>query len=207
MNALHALIFGFTLAIAIGPIALLIIHNGINHGLAVAVRSGVGAASADLVYSLFAFAVGSGVIAEMMSHPQWMRLSRIAGATLLIVIGAWLAWKALNPRTKAPVDATSRNRARAPGFWATFGLTIANPLTLVIFIGFAAQLSPGGDSLAALYYSVCVFLGSLIVQMGLALLGASIGKWLANPRVIAVLNFVSGAAIVAFGLRGLMAAS
>lgn len=207
MNALNALIFGFTLAIAIGPIALLIIHNGINHGLAVGVRSGVGAAAADLVYSLFAFAVGSGVIAELVSRPQLMRLSRIAGAALLIVIGAWLAWKALHPRTKTPVDAASRSRVRAPGFWATFALTLANPLTLVIFIGFAAQLSPGGDSLAALYYSVCVFLGSLVVQMGLALLGASIGKWLANPRVIAVLNFVSGAAIVAFGLRGLMAAS
>lgn len=205
MNALHALVFGFTLAIAIGPIALLIIHNGINHGLLVAVRSGVGAAAADLVCSLLAFAVGSSVIAALTSHAQ---LIRVVSASLLIGIGAWLAWKALHSRARQQTGATSGNHGFTPGFWTTFGLTLANPLTLVIFIGFAGQLSPGGDSLEALYYySVCIFLGSLIVQMGLALLGASIGKWLANPRVIAVLNFGSGAAIVAFGLRGLMAAS
>jgi len=204
MNALHALVFGFTLAIAIGPIALLIIHNGINHGLLVAVRSGVGAAAADLVYSLLAFAVGSSVMAALTSHAQ---LIRVVSALLLIGIGAWLAWEALHSRARQQTGATSGNRGFAPGFWTTFGLTLANPLTLVIFIGFAGQLSPGGDSLEAFYYSVCIFLGSLIVQMGLALLGASIGKWLANPRVIAVLNFGSGAAIVAFGLRGLMAVS
>lgn len=204
MNALHALIFGFTLAIAIGPIALLIIHNGINHGLLVAVRSGVGAAAADLVYSLLAFAVGSSVTAALTSHAQ---LIRALSASLLIAIGAWLAWRALQSRARAQTASTSGNRGFAPGLWTTFGLTLANPLTLVIFIGFAGQLSPGGDSRDALYYSVCIFLGSLIVQLGLALLGASIGKWLANPRVIVVLNFASGAAIVAFGLRGLMAVS
>jgi threonine/homoserine/homoserine lactone efflux protein len=204
MNALHALVFGFTLAIAIGPIALLIIHNGINHGLPVAVRSGVGAAAADLVYSLLAFVVGSSVIAALTSHAQ---LIRVVSALLLIGIGAWLAWKALHSLARQQTAATSGKRGFAPGFWTTFGLTLANPLTLVIFIGFAGQLSPGGDSLEAFYYSVCIFLGSLIVQMGLALLGASIGKWLANPRVIAVLNFASGAAIVAFGLRGLMVVS
>lgn len=201
---MHALIFGFTLAIAIGPIALLIIHNGINHGLLTAVRSGVGAAAADLIYSLLAFAVGSSVIATLASHAQ---LIRAVSALLLIGIGAWLAWKALRSGARVRAEATAGNRGFAPGFWTTLGLTLANPLTLVIFIGFAGQLSPGGDSLDALYYSVCVFLGSLVVQMGLALLGASIGKWLANPRVIAVLNFGSGAAIVAFGLRGLMTAS
>ena len=203
MNALHALVFGFSLAIAIGPIALLIIHNGINHGLPVAVRSGVGAATADLIYSLLAFAVGGGILAALTSHAQ---LIRIVSALMLIGIGAWMAWRALRSKASIELGVNSRSGALSPGFWTTLGLTLANPLTLVIFIGFAGQLSPGGDSLEMLYYSACIFVGSLVVQMGLALLGASIGKWLANPRVIAVLNFASGVAIAAFGLRGLIAA-
>jgi len=203
VNALHALVFGFSLAIAIGPIALLIIHNGINHGLPVAVRSGVGAATADLIYSLLAFAVGGGILAALTSHAQ---LIRIVSALMLIGIGAWMAWRALRSKASIELGVNSRSSALSPGFWTTLGLTLANPLTLVIFIGFAGQLSPGGDSLEMLYYSACIFLGSLVVQMGLALLGASIGKWLANPRVIAVLNFASGVAIAAFGLRGLIAA-
>lgn len=200
MSALHALVFGFSLAIAIGPIALLIIHNGINHGLPVAVRSGVGAATADLIYSLLAFAVGGGILAALTSHAQ---LIRIVSALMLIGIGAWMA---LRSKASIELGVNSRSSALSPGFWTTLGLTLANPLTLVIFIGFAGQLSPGGDSLEMLYYSACIFVGSLVVQMGLALLGASIGKWLANPRVIAVLNFASGVAIAAFGLRGLIAA-
>ena len=34
MDELRALLFGATIAAAIGPIALLIIHNGMRHGLA-----------------------------------------------------------------------------------------------------------------------------------------------------------------------------
>jgi threonine/homoserine/homoserine lactone efflux protein len=201
MNALHAFMFGFSLAIAIGPIALLILHNGVNHGLLVAVRSAFGAASADLIYALLAFSVGSEVIATLDAHAAAIRGT---SAVLLIAIGTWLAWRALRWRT-AQSMAASRTPG-SPGFWVTLGLTLSNPLTLALFLGFAAQLSRDGDSLAALYYSVCVFLGSLVVQLVLALLGASIGKWLANARVIAMLNFASGVAIVAFGVRGLAVA-
>lgn len=201
MNALHAFVFGFSLAIAIGPIALLIVHNGVNHGLPVAVRSAFGAASADLIYALFAFALGSEIIATLNAHAGAIRA---VSAALLIAIGSWLAWRALRWRG-ANFSSAARTQGSRPGFWMTLGLTLSNPLTLALFLGFAAQLSRDGDSLAALYYSVFVFLGSLVVQLALALLGASIGKWLANARVIAVLNFASGVAIIAFGVRGLVA--
>ena len=134
MNAMHAFMFGFSLAIAIGPIALLIVHNGMNHGLSVAVRSGFGAASADLIYALLAFSVGSEVINAWAAHGDFLRTS---SALLLVAIGAWLAWQ---PRT-AKSQATPAHRT-APGFWITLGLTLSNPLTLAIFFGFAGQLSP-----------------------------------------------------------------
>jgi threonine/homoserine/homoserine lactone efflux protein len=192
-------VFGFSLAIAIGPIALLIVHNGINHGLLVALRSAFGAATADLVYALLAFSVGSEILASLNAYAGSIRT---ASAVLLIAIGSWLAWRAWGWRAES--GSATRTQGSRPGFWVTLGLTLSNPLTLAIFLGFAAQLSHDGDSLAALYYSVAVFLGSLIVQLALALLGASIVKWLANARVIGVLNFASGVAIVAFGVRGLI---
>jgi threonine/homoserine/homoserine lactone efflux protein len=201
MDAMHALVFGFSLAIAIGPIALLIVHNGVNHGLRVAVLAALGAATADLVYAWLAFAVGSEVINALTAYEDFIRTS---SALLLMAIGAWLVWMTLRLRT-AGSSAPPAYRA-APGFWVTLGLTLSNPLTLVIFFGFAGQLSPGGDSSSATYYALCVFVGSLVVQLALALLGASIGKWLANTRVIGVLNFASGIAIIAFGVRGLIAA-
>ena len=197
---MHAFVFGFSLAIAIGPIALLIVHNGVNHGLRMAVLAALGAASADLIYAWLAFAIGSEVINTLTAYEDFIRAS---SALLLIAIGAWLVWKTLRFRAADP-NATPAHRT-APGFWVTLGLTLSNPLTLVIFFGFAGQLSPGGDSSSTTYYALCVFVGSLVVQLALALLGASIGKWLANTRVIGVLNFASGIAIVAFGVSGLMA--
>jgi threonine/homoserine/homoserine lactone efflux protein len=203
MNALHAFAFGFSLAIAIGPIALLIVQNGIDHGLQVAVRSALGAASADWIYALLAFSVGNEIIRALTPHAPMIRRG---SGLLLIAIGAWLAWKAVRsrPAHSAPSE---RVRPSVAGFWITLGLTLSNPLTLAIFLGFAGQLSLVGDNHSVMFYSLCVFLGSLVVQLALALLGASIGKWLANMRVIAMLNFASGIAIVAFGVRGLLVAS
>jgi threonine/homoserine/homoserine lactone efflux protein len=203
MNALQAFAFGFSLAIAIGPIALLIVNNGVNHGLQVAVRSALGAASADFIYALLAFSVGSEVISTLNVYERGIRTF---SGLLLVAIGAWLAWKALR-RGDTESAPSARAQTSVPGFWITLGLTLSNPLTLAIFLGFAGQLSPGADNYSAAFYSLCVFLGSLVVQLILALLGASIGKWLANARVIGVLNFASGIAIVAFGIRGLLAAN
>jgi threonine/homoserine/homoserine lactone efflux protein len=202
MDLMHAFIFGFSLAIAIGPIALLIVHNGANHGLRVAVRSGVGAATADLIYALLAFSVGNEIIVVLNAYAGAIRGF---SALLLIAIGAWLAWRAVSWRDRT-VAAAPHERGSVPGFWITLGLTLSNPLTLALFLGFAGQLSRDGDRLTAIYCSLFVFLGSLIVQLALALLGASIGKWLANARAIAMLNFASGVAILGFGIRGLIVA-
>lgn len=197
MNALHALLFGISLAIAIGPIALLIIHNGLNHGMSVAVRSGLGAATADLLYCLLAFIIGARVIAALSGHD---RALHVLGGAALIGVGFWLAARAAHPARTS--EKTQRDADRNPGFWVTLTLTLANPLTLAIFLGFAGQLSLGGDSRAAVFLSLCVFTGSLLVQMMFALLGASLGKWVTDRRAIRVLNFISAVAIIAFGARG-----
>lgn len=200
MNALHAFLFGVTLAIAIGPIALLIINNGLNHGLVVAVRSGFGAASADLLYSIVAFLVGARVVAALSGHEKAIHI--VSGGAL-IAVGVWLALKVL--RGPGTVKEERTDAGSGPkGFWVTFLLTVANPLTLAIFLGFAGQLSLDGDNRVAILLSLCVFLGSLLIQMALALLGASLGKWITDPRSIRVLNFVSAIAIAAFGLYGVL---
>jgi threonine/homoserine/homoserine lactone efflux protein len=124
---------------------------------------------------------------------------------MLVALGAWLAWRALRPaKTGTSAEPSLAARLR-PGFWLTLVLTIANPLTVLLFVGFSAQLSLRGDIGAVLYYSLWIALGSVLVNVGLGLCGASIGKWVADRRVITVLNFASGLAIAGFGIRGLVA--
>ncbi len=200
MNALHAFMFGISLAIAIGPIALLIINNGLNYGIGVAVRSGFGAAAADLLYSLIALLVGARVVAALSAYERTIHI--LSGA-LLITIGAWLAFKSTR-RADPAREPAWRPEPEPKAFRVTFLLTISNPLTLVIFLGFAGQLSLAGDSGAAITLSLCIFFGSLLVQLALALLGASLGKWITDRRVIGVLNFVSAMAIITFGVKGML---
>jgi threonine/homoserine/homoserine lactone efflux protein len=200
MTALHAFLFGLSLAIAIGPIALLIIHNGLNHGASLAVRSGLGAATADLLYSLVAFLVGVRVVETLNAYEREIHV--VSGLALMSV-GVWLGVNALRV-AKASGATSARAEHQGAGFWATLLLTLANPLTLAIFLSFAGQLSLGGDNGTVVFLSVCVFLGSLAVQLMLALLGASLGKWVTDRRAISVLNFVSALAIIAFGVRGVL---
>jgi len=52
MPYIQTFIFGITLAISIGPIAILILNRSMNCGLKNGVLSGLGAATADLTYAL-----------------------------------------------------------------------------------------------------------------------------------------------------------
>ena len=200
MNAMRAFMFGISLAIAVGPIALLIINYGLNFGIGVAVRSGFGAAAADLLYSVIALLVGARVAAMLSAYEQAIH---ILSGVLLVTIGVWLAFKSTR-RADPARDRAWRLEPDPKAFRVTFLLTVANPLTFVIFLGFAGQLSLAGDSGVAISLSLCIFFGSLLVQLVLALLGASLGKWITDRRVIGVLNFTSAMAIIAFGVKGIL---
>lgn len=76
LEVLSVLVFGFTLAISVGPIALIIIQNGILGGFNAASKSALGAALGDFTYAVFAFLVGgtlvghlSGYLSEIKTNP------------------------------------------------------------------------------------------------------------------------------------------
>ena len=196
MDELRALFFGATVAAAIGPIALLIIHNGMRHGLAAALASAAGVAAADFVYAAAAFAAGSGLVALLGRDRQALALA--AGAAL-IGVGLWLAQGALRPQAASAAGADPRRI----GFGGTFLLTLANPLTIVLFAGFSGQLALSTHRTDALYFAAFIFAGSLPVQACYALFGALMRRLAPDPRVVRALNAASGVSIAVFGVYGL----
>ena len=196
MDELRALFFGATVAAAIGPIALLIIHNGMRYGLAAALASAAGVAAADFVYAVVAFAAGS-QLAGVLEREQ--RIFGITAATALVGLGLWLAQGALRPQG-APAEHT---HARRIGFRGTFLLTLANPLTIALFAAFSGQLALSARWTGALYFAAFIFAGSLPVQACYALFGAAAGRLAPDPRVVRALNAASGAGIAMFGVYGL----
>lgn len=199
MDELRALLFGATVAAAIGPIALLIIHNGMRHGLAAALASAAGVAAADFVYAVAAFAAGSR-LAGVLEREQ--RIFAAVAAAVLIGLGLWLARGALRPQGAA-AESTEAPRI---GFHGTFLLTLANPLTIALFAGFSGQLALSAHQTGALYFAAFIFAGSLPVQACYALFGAAAGRLAPDPRVVRALNAASGAGIALFGVYGLACA-
>jgi threonine/homoserine/homoserine lactone efflux protein len=198
---LQSFLFGLTLAAAVGPIALLIVNYGLSQGFRTAFAAGCGAAVADLLYAMLAFIAGSQIVAWLAERQDGFR--RISGLAL-VLLGLWMLWRSWAPGdADKPVAgaATAGTDAQRP-FLTTLLLTVVNPLTVLVFVGFAGQLPLGGSLRAAVVLALAVFAGSLMVQTVFALGGAALARVLSNSRWQRLLNGLSGLAIVAFGIHG-----
>jgi threonine/homoserine/homoserine lactone efflux protein len=193
----RAFLFGLAVGAAIGPIALYVIHVGLTRGLRAAIDCALGVAVADFTYAVVALAAGArleGWLAEQRSALTG------ASSAILIALGAWLAWAAWT-RPPARYDET-RFAGRVTGFATTYALTIANPLTILLFVSFAGQLHLTRQWEDAPYYATIIFLGSLPAQLAYAFIGAGMHKLL-QPSTIRRANLLSALAIAAFGAYGL----
>ena len=195
MDELRAFLFGITVAIAIGPIAILILNIGINHGFLLAARSAAGAASADFTYSVIALSIGTVLVAVLNEYEI---VFRAIASSVLIALGVWMTIKVL----RAPREAKVADRHGRFGFVILYFLTLVNPLTILIFLGFSGQLEFSGGFAEILLLSFLIFAGSLLVQIVLAAGGAAVSRLLRNPRVIRQLNIASGVLITGFGVYG-----
>jgi threonine/homoserine/homoserine lactone efflux protein len=198
-SALRALLFGASLAIAVGPIALLILALGATSGFAAGARAGAGAAAADFLYALAAFSGGAALAryGESLS-----RLLALPGALLLLALGLWLALAALRAG-KVEASPVPGPIARRP-FTGVLLLTLANPLTVLLFVGFAPQLPLAASPARAFLYAACCGLGSLALQLLWALGGGSLRAMLGKAEHRRRLSLASGLLIAAFALAGLV---
>ncbi len=194
---LKAFCFGLTIAVAIGPIALLIVNYSMTHGLRYGLRSALGAAGADFSYALVAFLAGHGAVRVVEAR----RFFEMAAGIGLVAFGAWLAVAALRRRVPVGPSTASGGKSVRP-LLTTYLLTLINPLTLVAFLGLAPQLPLGESPWGAAGLAGSLFAGSLVVQILLALAGAGIGRSVARPEVIRTLNVASGIGIALFGIVG-----
>lgn len=189
---IEAFLFGLTLAVSIGPIALLILNTSVNRGTAAGLACGAGAASADFTFALIAFTAGAGLLAILDANRQ---LIAIFAAALLCVLGAWLLTEAWRQRKKS----IQRPAPAGPGFVTTYLLTLANPLTILFFAAWIGSQQTNVAWTTILTISLAVFTGSFIVQAGLAFGGGSL-RGLLSPRVLLAANALSGIGILGFGI-------
>ncbi len=184
-------LFGISLAISVGPIALLILFNGVCHGRLIATRSALGAASGDFIYALAAFGLG-GMIVSLLE--QYRTALSTGSSIVLLLLGAYLCWGAL--KTGTPQAATQK----PVGYRGTLALTLLNPLTILAFSAFIGQQLGSYSVLQIISMAAALFCGSLLMQLLFAFGGAGLQRLCNRVWFTRSLQLLSGVAIAAFGV-------
>ena len=192
---LSGLALGFSIAAPVGPIGLLCIRCTLTHGRLNGFLCGLGAATADAIYGAIAALGLSAVTSFLLGAQTWLQL----GGGLFLV---WLGWKTLRAKPPAPrsADALAAG-ARAGGYFSTLFLTLANPMTILSFVGIFAGLGLGataGSTRSAGWLVLGVFLGSAAWWLVLSAAAGWLGGRLQHGGLRA-LNLASGLIIAAFG--------
>jgi threonine/homoserine/homoserine lactone efflux protein len=197
--ALRSLIIGFTIAMAVGPITLLVVRRTIEHGGVYGFVSGLGVAAADATYGAIA-AFGLTALTNVLVSAH--AILGIVGGAIIVAIGL----RTIAARPSGPAQDTDR-----PGFAGAFAsmyaLTMTNPLTIVLYAGvFAAiGLGSGGGMFDAAVVTLAILAGSGLWWIVLCSVVAWVRGRVSTTALLWV-NRASGAALVVFGAVAVLAA-
>lgn len=194
--AVAGAIAGYAIAIPVGAIAVLILHQAITHGLRTGLAAGAGAASADLTYAAIAVVVGGAAAALIVGIATPLRI--VAGVALVgLAVRGFLGLRS----THDPDAAQTRSaRHTARRTYLTFlGLTLLNPVTVVYFAALVVGLPNLGGAAERAAFVIAVFGASLSWQWLLAAFGAAVGRG-SSHRVRLATAVVGNLIVLAFGM-------
>ena len=186
-----------------GQDTALTIRNTLAGGRRAGSFTALGVSTGQAVWTL---AASAGVAALLVaSEPAFVAL-KLAGAAYLVFLGAQALVAAFRRRaTKSRAVAGAPSRALAPATAFRQGVlsNLGNPKMAVFFTSLLPQFAPAGGA----SFPVMLALGLLFCTMTLAWLSAysvavdRAGDVLRRPAVRRVLDAVTGAVLVALGLR------
>ena len=188
------LIIGVVVAAPVGAMGILCIQRVLAHGWRAGLATGAGIATADAAYAALAAFGVTAVSAWMIAYQAPLRI--VGGVALL-----WLGWRAIRTPPAQKAAAAIDSPRMTPLYTSAVGLTLTNPMTIMafaaIFVGAGLVAQPGTGS--AVVVTIGVGCGSLAWWLVL-----STGVWAVrhaiSDRVMIIVNIVSGALLMAFGI-------
>ena len=192
---LQGLLLGVSIAVPVGPIGLLCLRRSLTAGRRAGLVSGLGAATADALYGLIV-ALGLNAITHQLLAYQ--RPLQLAGGLFILYLGTKIL-RSYPPSAASPTEPAS---TLAAAYVSTFALTLANPMTILSFLGLfagAGIVSSDRTSLAAFLLVLGVFLGSTAWWITLSFTAAALSTRLPHGG-LRLLNLLSGTFIAAFGV-------
>ena len=170
-----------------GPDTALTVRNTLVGGRVNGVRTAVGVATGQAVWTL---AASAGVAALVAASQPLFTAVRVAGAAYLVWLGI------------STIRGSSHNVLRAPrgsGYRQGLLSNLGNPKMVVFFTSLLPQFGSGFAELAALGLAFCAM--TLVWLSLYAVAVARAGRVLLRARVRRALDALTGTALVAFGVR------
>lgn len=198
MLLIRGFVVGFSIAAPVGPIGVLCIRRSLRDGWLAGFISGMGAATADMLYGSVA-AFGLNAISDFMITGQsWLRA---IGGSFLIYLGARTFF------TRPVEGSFPERRFGVLGLYSsTFVLTMTNPLTILSFMAIFASIIPPGIELttwSSIEMVVGVFLGSSAWWIILSVSAGAL-KYRLSGQLNQWIQWGSGATIMIFGVAALL---
>ncbi|MGH2996130.1 MAG: LysE family translocator [Gaiellaceae bacterium] len=186
-----------------GPDTALTIRNTLVGGRGGGVFTAVGVATGQAVWTL---AASAGIAALLVASEPAFVAVKLVGAAYLVYLGAQALWAALGPAGTGQVaahDCVERRLPAQAAFRQGLVSNLGNPKMAVFFTSLLPQFLPdGGASFAGLLLLGLVFCSLTLAWLsGYAVAVAKAGDLLRRPRIRRTLEGLTGAMLVALGLR------
>lgn len=195
---IRAFIIGISIAAPVGPIGVLCIRRTLANGKLAGFLSGMGAASADMVYGAIAAFGLTAITGLLIDNAFWLKF----------VGGGFLLYLGIKTFLEKPAEhaAQARQGGLAGMYLSTFFLTITNPMTILAFAAIFAGTMLGEKFDSPLMVVTGVFAGSAAWWLALSF-GVSLMRGKLTHTHMRWINRISGGIIIAFGLFAILGGS
>ncbi len=190
------MLIGVSVSAPLGPIGVLCIQRTLNKGFKSGFISGLGAASADIIYAIIA---GFGITFVSDFLIEYQEYIRIIGGGFLILVGIRIF-------ISNPAKQIRKLRVKGNNYYkdyiTSFLITVSNPITILAFGAFFAtfnMIDKSVDNIRIWLMIISVFGGALL--WWLALIGlVTLFKSKIRLRYLLWINRVTGIIIVLFAV-------
>ncbi len=193
MDFLQPYLFGLTLAFSVGPMTLLLIQRGITKGLKSSLITAFALAAADGTYALLVFGIGTSILRSLGAYKTYTYL---LSGLILFALAIYIFISALRNHLHGQRIAAAKGIGS--DFISAYILTVHNPMTALIFLGFLGYMTEDISMKATIGYAFTLFLGSFSGQLFFACTASGLRRFFQKPESIFILNTVSAIAIAVF---------
>ena len=195
---LKGIVIGIAVSAPVGAVAILCVRRAAVQGLMVALVTGLGAVTADMVFAILAGMFSAYMTPFVAHYGLWMRL--IGGA---VMVGMGVATWRKSAQNIAP-ESNRLNHGQA--FLSAFVITITNPFTVIGFTAIFAAIFGVKNGHTILGHGVNllgILLGCLLWWGFLAVIAYGLRRHLQAGRVD-WLRHIAGALLLIFGVLAIL---